>query len=74
MSKGTSVMLTSLSDVHMDCLLDVVDELLPVEKQSYFTKKIIAELREVRGEGKQVAQHDFNQLKHYYGQDLLKAR
>lgn len=61
-------------DDHMDRLLDMVDETLPKDKQSYFTKKIISELRETREAGKSVAQHDVSQLKHYYGQDLLSLQ
>lgn len=58
-------------DEQVDNLLAVADDTLPAEKQSYFTKKIIAELREVRGTGKSVAQHDLNQLQHYYAEDLM---
>lgn len=67
--------MTPLSlDAQMDGLLAVLDQTLPVEKQSYYTKKIIAELREVREAGKSIAQHDLNQLKHYYGEDLLSLQ
>lgn len=61
-------------DSQMDNLLLAVDQTLPVENQSYYTKKIIAELREVRQMGQSVAQHDVSQLQHYYGQDLLSMQ